>query len=60
MAQPKSKIPRLEDFCISQSDRWERDEQICKSCNEESHKEWGRDFTREDVLDADEIAAHEK
>ena len=42
------------------TDRWDGDAKFRISCNKESQKEWNRDFTREDALDADEIAAHEK
>ena len=42
------------------ADRWEKDETNRRSCNEESQKQFGKDFTREDAYDADEMAAHEK
>ena len=42
------------------AERWERDDRFKQSCNEESQKEFGMDFTREMAYDADEIARHEK
>ena len=42
------------------TDRWDRDDRFKASCSEESRKEFGRDFTREMALEADEIARHEK
>ena len=42
------------------ADRWERDGRFKHSCNKESQKEFGINFTRKMAYDADEIARHEK
>ena len=59
------KDPNTGEFLYTSSatpitDRWGRDERCRQSCNEESQKESGYNFTREMALDADEIAQHEK
>ena len=40
--------------------RWDADDRFKESCSEESRKEFGRDFTRNMALEADELARHEK
>ena len=61
----KKKDPTTGEYLYRSSenqitDRWDREDRFKQSCNDESQKEFGRDFTREMALDADEIAKHEK